>query len=333
MKENQKDSSSYTQEGGELLLVHAFNPLAKTTQPMMAMGEIGVDQEYNQRQAIDILKNPTRINERISLSTSLIEIDGKNKTWGHAGYIISAPGEDVISTSTSDAGSPNSNYNKLIQQQEENRRGGKILPPSELIRQSNGYSYNEVLVFAKNAKIVGCFVKIGPDGKPIDEELAKKVRQVAKNLSVECREIKISNKEADNVADTFKTPQVYFLKDDLFVGFVEGEGLNAIKYNINISNPDNLVTKSTNIENWKMVLGKFKANDLRQTPIEKTIEILTKAREVASNTPEQKSAIEKAIENCLKQNEVPSTTTTLREGNAKVGCFSSIINSFRSCFR
>ena len=291
----------YELPGNQLLLVHAFNTLAEATQPMMAMGEKGVDPEYNQRQAIDILENPTKINQRISLSTSLIEKDGKNKTWGHAGYIISVPRDDVISTSTSDNGSSNSNYNKLIQQREENRREGKILPPSELIRQSDEYSYNEVLVFAKNAIIVGCFVKIGPDGKPIDEELAKKVRQVAKNLSVECREIKISNKEADKAADAFKTPKVFSFTNSLFVGLVEGEGLGAIKYNIDISNTDNLVTKSTNIENWRMVSGNFGANDLRQTPIEKTIEILTKAREVASNTPEQTSAIEKAI-NCLKQN-------------------------------
>ena len=189
------------------------------------------------------------------------------------------------------------------------------------------------MVFAKNAIIVGCFVKIGPDGKPIDEELAKKVRQVAKNLSVECREIKISNKETNEVADAFKTPQVFSVSDSLFVGLVEGEGLGAIKYNIKISNTDNLVEKSTNIENWKMVSGKCRANDLRQTPIEKTIEILTKARGVASNTPEQTSAIEKAIKNCSKQNEVPNATANLREGSANVGCFSSIINSFRSCFR
>jgi hypothetical protein len=91
---------------------------------MMAMGEKGVDPEDNRRQAIDILKNPKEINQRISLSTSLIEKDGKNKTWGHAGYIISVPRDDVISTSTSDKGSSNSNYNKLIQLQEENIRGG-----------------------------------------------------------------------------------------------------------------------------------------------------------------------------------------------------------------
>ena len=333
MKENQKDSSSYTQEGGELLLVHAFNPLAKTTQPMMAMGEKGVDQEFNKRQAIDILVNPTKINERISLSTSLIKIGEKNRTWGHAGYIISVPRDAVISSSTSDAGSSNSNHNKLIQQQEENRRGGKILPPDELYKKSSEFSYNEVLVFAKNAKIVGCFVKIGPDGKPIDEELAKKVRQVAKILSVECKEIKISNKEADNVADTFKTPNVFSFTDSLFVGLVEGEGLGAIKYNIDISKTDNLVTESTNIENWKMVSGKFKANDLKQTSDEKTIEILNMALQSKSISDDQSKAITKTIKNYSKQNEVPSTTTTLREGNAKVGCFSSIINTFRSCFR
>jgi hypothetical protein len=320
----------YELTGNQLLLVHAFHPLSKDTQPMMAMGEKGVDPEYNQRQAIDILENPTKINQRVSLSTSLIEKDGKNKTWGHAGYIISVPRDDVISTSTSDNGSLNSNYNKLIQLQEENIRGRKILTPDELYKLSSEFLYNEVLVFAKNAKIVGCFVKIGPDGKPIDEELAKKVRQVAKNLSVECMDIKISNKEADKAADNFRTPKVYSFKDELFVGLVEGEGLHAIKYNIDISNTaDNLVTKSTNIENWRMVSGKFLANDLRQTPIEKTIEILKKARGVASNTPEQTSAIEKAIKNCSNQNEVASATTSLRGDNAKEGCFSSIVNGSR----
>ena len=189
------------------------------------------------------------------------------------------------------------------------------------------------MVFAKNAKIVGCFVKIGPDGKPIDEELAKKVRQVAKNLSVECREIKISNKDIDEVADTFRTPNVFSFTDSLFVGLVEGEGLGAIKYNIDISKTDNLVTESTNIENWKMVSGKFKANDLKQTSDEKTIEILNMALQSKSISDDQSKAITKTIKNYSKQNEVPSTTTTLREGNAKVGCFSSIINTFRSCFR
>jgi hypothetical protein len=125
MKENQKDSSSYTQEGGELLLVHAFNPNSKFNKLILAMEEKGVDPEFNQRQAIDILTNPRDINQRVSLSTSLIKIDGKNTTWGEAGYILSVPRADVISTSTSDAGSLNSNYNKLIQQREENIRGGE----------------------------------------------------------------------------------------------------------------------------------------------------------------------------------------------------------------
>lgn len=42
---------------------------------------------------------------------------------------------------------------------------------------------------------------------------------------------------------------------------------------------------------------------------------------------------EKNMEKFSVKKEVPSLTTTLREGNAKVGCFSSIINTFRSCFR
>jgi hypothetical protein len=180
------------------------------------------------------------------------------------------------------------------------------------------------LVFAKNAKIVGCFVKIGPDGKPIDEELARQVRLVAKNLSVECVDIK-NNKAADMAADYFKTPKVHSRKDDLFVGFVDGGG---IKFNIYISNTDNLVTKSTNIENWKFFYNKYKDKDLRQTSDEKTIEILNMALQSKSISDDQSKAITNAIKNCSKQNEVPSTTTNSREGNAKVGRFSG--GSFNS---
>ena len=42
---------------------------------------------------------------------------------------------------------------------------------------------------------------------------------------------------------------------------------------------------------------------------------------------------EKNMEKFSVKKEVSSTTTTLREGNAKVGCFSIIINSIRSCLR
>jgi hypothetical protein len=323
MKENPQNSLSYTQEGGDLLLVHAFNPLATSTQPLVAMMATmegkGVDPEYNRRQAIDILKNPGDINQRVSLSTSLIKIDGKNTTWGHAGYILSVPRADVISTSKSDAGSLNSNLDRLIKLREENIKMGRILTPDELYEQSSEFSYNEVLVFAKNVRIVGCFVKISPDGKPLNKELATRVRQVAKDLSVECVDIK-SNKEAET-ADHFKTPKVDWflrkgLKDVLYVGFVDGEG---IKFNIYISNTDNFVTKSTNTENWKFLYGNDK--DLRQTSVEKTIEILNMALQSKSISDEQSIAITNAIKNCSKQNEVLNTATTLREGNAKEGCF------------
>ena len=115
MKENPQNSLSYTQEGGELLLVHAFNPHAKLNKLILAMEEKGVDPEYNRRQAIDILQNPGDINRRVSLSTSLITINGKNTTWGHAGYILSVPREDVISTSTSDTWKIYVSYSKLTE--------------------------------------------------------------------------------------------------------------------------------------------------------------------------------------------------------------------------
>ena len=327
---------------GELLLVHAFNPLAKSSQSILAITDNENSPEDSQRQAIDILKSPERIHERVSLSMSLIETQNKNKTWGNAGYIISVPDSDVISTSTSDNGSRNSNIKVLTEELRRNRANNAILSPEQLIKETSENQYNEVLAFAQNAKIIGCFVKFGPDGEPIDKELASQIRIAARKLSVDVREIHVGIGESDLVAKSFRDVQIISFSDKHFIGFVEGEGVNAVKYNINISKTDsNIISK--NLENWKVVSGKGMAKDWRRTSDEKTLKILKMALEKSSINDEQKLAINISIQRIeekkqkentllstsLQPSSQPSSQTSLRnKENNQVGCFSFISNLF-----
>lgn len=301
-------------DGTELILVHAFNPLAKTSQSILAISDReNISNDDSKRQAIDILNYPERIKERVSLSMSIIDPNGdKNDTWGHCGYIIQIPLTDIISTSPSDNGSRNSNSQVLIAEQQKNIQSKSILSPQELIDKTTS-DYNEVLAFARNAKIVGCFIKIGLDGKPMDPELAKKVKENAQKLGVECREIKINSKESDSVADNFREIQVFTLSDSFFLGFVEGEGQSAIKYNIKIEKNGTLI-ESNNIHNWKMVSGAYKASELNITSNEKTLDILKNALKITTISEEQRSAVQNAIKNIEKPSEIVRESSLLGEG-------------------
>ena len=248
------------ENNSELLLVHAFNSLARLSQSILAIEDKEISPEDSKRQAIDILNSPERITQRVSLSMSLIEPERKDKTWGSAGYIMSVPYSDVISTSTSDNGSRNSNVRVLTEELQRNRANNAILSPEQLIKKTSEGKYNEVLAFAQNAKIIGCFVKVGPDGEPIDKELAFQIRIVARKLSVDVKEINVGSRESDLVAKSFRDVQINSFSDEHFIGFVEGEGVNAVKYNINISKTDSNII-SANLENWKVVSGKGMAEE------------------------------------------------------------------------
>jgi hypothetical protein len=97
------------------------------------------------------------------------------------------------------------------------------------------------------------------------------------------------------VAKSFRDVQINSFSDEHFIGFVEGEGVNAVKYNINISKTDSNII-SENLENWKVVSGKAMAKDWRRTSDEKTLKILKMALEKSSINYEQKLAINSSIQ-------------------------------------
>jgi hypothetical protein len=92
-------------------LVHAFNPFATASQPLIAIsaelsGAYKVDKREGD-QSISLFEEPERLVERVSLSMSLIDQDHTG-TWGPGGIIVEVPEENVVITSPVDTGSHNS---------------------------------------------------------------------------------------------------------------------------------------------------------------------------------------------------------------------------------
>jgi hypothetical protein len=169
-------------------LVHAFNPMAKTT---MAMANLMMEQSggYEDKglhgdQSVDLFDRPERVADRVSLSMSLIDQDHTG-TWGRAGMIIEAPEDNVVITSNTDAGSHNSSVAFLRKQAAD----GYLLSPEQLLTQTYPSSYNEVVGLAKTdsggpLQLKGFFYKVKANGKPVEAFSANQMQNHARRLGL-----------------------------------------------------------------------------------------------------------------------------------------------------
>lgn len=151
-------------------LVHAFNPCARGNalilNNLVTQDEGTVNDEAGD-QSIDVFKEPERINERVSLSMSLID-QNHTATWGGAGIIVAAPESSVVLTSPTDAGALNSYRDRLIAQGQS--RG--ILSPDEILGRSSPSMYNEIVALGQSGlKAVGFFYKVNSQRYPINVDL------------------------------------------------------------------------------------------------------------------------------------------------------------------
>lgn len=174
-------------------LVHAFNPLANASQPLIAIsgqlsGAYKVDR-YEGDQSINLFDQPERLGERVSLSMSLID-RGHTGTWGQGGIIIEAPEENIVITSPTDTGSHSSSKEFLKKQASDQlRRSGE-----QLLQSNSDGIYNEVVAFAKSKsgkmlRLKGFFIKVDKRGQPTDLVIAEKMRQHARKLNLPLVEI------------------------------------------------------------------------------------------------------------------------------------------------
>ena len=168
-------------------LVHAINPFASSTMPMMAL-QVQMDRasDINREdgdQSINMFRQPERLGERIALSCSLIDQE-HHGTWGKAGLIVEAPAENVVITQSSDAGALVMSK-KLL---EEQARRNHLFTAEQLLAQTSPMSYNEVVTLAnkegKKVQLAGFFYKVTDDGEAMEEGLARQMRIHAERLNL-----------------------------------------------------------------------------------------------------------------------------------------------------
>lgn len=178
-------------------LVHAFNPFARGNalilNNLVTQDEGTVTDEVGD-QSIDVFKEPERIDERVSVSMSLIE-NGHTATYGSSGIIVQAPESSVVLTSPTDAGVPNSHRDRLIAQ----GRSMGILSPDEIFERSSPRTYNEVVALGRSGlRAAGFFYKVDSRKKPVDSGLAANMLGLGRRTGLPVVEIPEENIYTEN---------------------------------------------------------------------------------------------------------------------------------------
>lgn len=173
--------------GGFRYLVHAFNPDARLGALFIQLvtQDEGAVADGKGDQSINVFKEPERVDERVSLSMSLID-QGHTATWGGAGIIVAAPESSVVLTSPTDAGVLNSHRDRLIAQ----GRSRGILSPDEILERSSPIMHNEIVALGQSGlKAVGFFYKVNSRKNPIDAGLAESMRRLGCEMNLPVVEI------------------------------------------------------------------------------------------------------------------------------------------------
>jgi len=176
-------------------LVHAFNHFATASQPLAAIsaersGAYKVDKSQGD-QSTNLFDQPERLDERVSLSMSLIDQEHTG-TWGQGGVIVEAPEENIVITSPTDTGSHSSSKEFLRKQGQDQFR----ISGEQLLQSTSDGIYNEVVAFAKSetgetVRLKGFFIKVDKRGQPTDSVIAQKMRQHAARLNLPLVEIQV----------------------------------------------------------------------------------------------------------------------------------------------
>lgn len=183
-------------------LVHSLNPYAALNILYM-LSSVGASTDPSHGdgdQSINMYEQPERVAERISLSMSLIDQD-HTATWGHGGLIISAPEENIVLASRTDADAHNNDKNFLLEQSV--RHG--VMSAEQLLATTSPRQYNEVVALADNdgskLETIGFFYKVTSKGEPVDLVIAQQMRMHAERLGLPVVEILQENKLGEDRVD------------------------------------------------------------------------------------------------------------------------------------
>lgn len=185
-------------------LVHALNPGAKMSAMRIAVDFSDHINSSHGDQSINMYDQPERVAERVSLSMSLIDQD-HTATWGRGGLIISAPEENIVLTSRTDAGSHNNDKNFLLEQ---GARHG-VMSAEQLLATTSPRQYNEVVALADNdgskLETIGFFYKVTSKGEPVDPVIARQMRMHAERLGLPVVEIPQENEIGRDRVDRYES--------------------------------------------------------------------------------------------------------------------------------
>lgn len=160
-------------------LVHAFNSAS------LGMNVQAQVYGHSARQAVNLVNEPLRVAERVSVSMSLIDQD-HTQTWGSGGLILDAPPETIMVASPKDAGVTNADERSLrlrAQQQ-------PPLPADEVLRTMSPKYYNEVVALGTDEhtgaslRLKGFFMIQDSDGDVADPKLQARLKQHAETTGL-----------------------------------------------------------------------------------------------------------------------------------------------------
>lgn len=174
-------------------LVHAFNPFSLFNAIYISK-KTGAYNDEVRRQSIDLQIRPEEIDERVSVSMSLIE-NGHTATYGSSGIIVQAPESSIVFTSPTDAGVINSNKGRLVARGQS--RG--LLSPDQLLERGSPHTYNEVVALGRSGlRAVGFFYKVDSRKKPVDYDLAANMLSLGRRTGLPVVEIPKENIYTEN---------------------------------------------------------------------------------------------------------------------------------------
>ncbi len=174
-------------------LVHAFNPFSLFNAIYISK-KTGASNDEVRRQSIDLRIRPEEIDERASVSMSLIE-NGHTATYGSSGIIVQAPESSIVFTSPTDAGVINSNKERLVARGQS--RG--LLSPDQLLEHGSPHTYNEVVALGRSGlRAVGLFYKVDSRKKPVDSDQAANMLGLGRRTGLPVVEIPKENIYTEN---------------------------------------------------------------------------------------------------------------------------------------
>ena len=174
-------------------LVHAFNPFSLFN-AIYTSKKTGASNDEVRRQSIDLRIRPEEIDERVSVSMSLIE-NGHTATYGSSGIIVQAPESSIVLTSPTDAGAINSNKGRLVAQGQS--RG--LLSPDQLLERGSPRTYNEVVALGRSGlRAAGFFYKVDSRKTPVDSDLAANMLGLGRRTGLPVVEIPEENIYTEN---------------------------------------------------------------------------------------------------------------------------------------